>query len=121
MENLNRRLKRILDDIQTAEEKIVMWQEHLRELNIQKEQMEDKEIIKSIRSLKLGSREMLAVLDQIQNGRILFTKEDADRICMATQDQEGEAGRKLSDPAEEEKIMDGERLEREDEESEKEN
>ena len=56
MEHINRKLKRILDDIQTAEEKIAMWQEHLRELNIQREQMENKEIIKTMRSLKLGSR-----------------------------------------------------------------
>lgn len=87
---INRKLKRILDDIQTAEEKIAMWQEHLRELNIQKEQMENKEIIKTIRSLKLGSREMLGVLDDIQKGMILFAQDDAGRSRLMRQ---GSAGR----------------------------
>lgn len=86
---INRKLKRILDDIQVAEEKIAMWQEHLRELNIQKEQMENKEIIKTIRSLKLGSWEMLGVLDDIQKGMILFAQDDAGRRCLMRQDSAG--------------------------------
>ncbi len=86
---INRKLKRILDDIQTAEEKIAMWQEHLRDLNIQKEQMENKEIIKTIRSLKLGSREMLGVLDDIQKGMILFAQDDAGRSRLMRQDSAG--------------------------------
>lgn len=89
MEHINRRLKRILDDIQTAEEKIAMWQEHLRALNIQKEQMENKEIIKTMRSLKLGSREMLAVLDDIQKGMILFTQDDTGKNHLVRQDSTG--------------------------------
>lgn len=89
MEHINRKLKRILDDIQTAEEKIAMWQEHLRELNIQREQMENKEIIKTMRSLKLGSREMLAVLDDIQKGMILFAQEDAGRCRLIRQNGTG--------------------------------
>lgn len=86
---INRKLKRILDDIQAAEEKIAMWQEHLRELNIQKEQMENKEIIKTIRSLKLNSREMLGVLDDIQKGMILFVQDDAGRSRLMRQDSAG--------------------------------
>lgn len=89
MEHINRKLKRILDDIQTAEEKIAMWQEHLRELNIQREQMENKEIIKTMRSLKLGSREMLAVLDDIQKGMILFAQDDAGKNHLMRRDSTG--------------------------------
>ncbi len=89
MEHINRKLKRILDDIQTAEEKIAMWQEHLRALNIQKEQMENKEIIKTMRSLKLDSREMLAVLDDIQKGMILFVQDDTGKNHLVRQDSTG--------------------------------
>ena len=89
MEHINRKLKRILDDIQTAEEKIAMWQEHLRALNIQKEQMENKEIIKTMRSLKLDSREMLAVLDDIQKGMILFAQDDAGKNHLMRRDSTG--------------------------------
>ena len=63
---MNMKLKKVLDEIQKTEERITEWQEHLRELNIRKKQLEDAEIIKSIRSMKLNSRELLVVLDKIQ-------------------------------------------------------
>ena len=66
------RIKKVLDEIQKTEERITEWQEHLRELNIRKKQLEDAEIIKSIRSMKLNSRELLVVLDKIQNGTAVF-------------------------------------------------
>lgn len=55
---MNMKLKKVLDEIQKTEERITEWQEHLRELNIRKKQLEDAEIIKSIRSMKLNSREL---------------------------------------------------------------
>lgn len=67
---MNKRLSRVLDDIQKTEEKIAVWQEHLQELNILREQLEEQEIVKSFRSLKLEGRQMLAVLEGIQNGTI---------------------------------------------------
>ena len=69
---MNRKLSRILDEIQKTEERIAEWQEHLKELNIRKKQLEDAEIIKSIRSMRLNSRELLEVLDKIQNGTAVF-------------------------------------------------
>ena len=69
---MNMKLKKVLDEIQKTEERITEWQEHLRELNIRKKQLEDAEIIKSIRSLTLNSRELLVVLDKIQNGTAVF-------------------------------------------------
>ena len=69
---MNMKLKKVLDEIQKTEERITEWQEHLRELNIRKKQLEDAEIIKSIRSMKLNSRELLVVLDKIQNGTAVF-------------------------------------------------
>lgn len=74
---MNMRLKKILDEIQKTEERIAEWQEHLRELNVRKKQMEDMEIIKSIRSMKLDSRSLLEVLDGIQKGTMTFSPEDA--------------------------------------------
>lgn len=69
---MNKKLNRVLDDIQKTEEKIAVWQEHLRELNVLREQLEEQEIVKSFRSLKLEGRQMLAVLEGIQNGTIPF-------------------------------------------------
>jgi hypothetical protein len=71
---MNMKLKKILDDIQKTEEKISAWQEQLKQLNTQKKQMEDMEIIKSIRSMKLNSRELLLFLDGLQNGTMQLEK-----------------------------------------------
>lgn len=73
----NTKLNRILDEIKRAEEKIAAWQGHLEELNIRKKQLEDAEIIKSIRSMKLDSREMLAFLENIQNGTVAVREEQS--------------------------------------------
>lgn len=67
---MNTKLSRVLDEIAKTEEKIAVWQEHLEELNIRKKQLEDAQIIKSVRSMKLGSREMLAFLESMQNGTL---------------------------------------------------
>lgn len=72
---MNRKLNRVLDDIQKTEEKIAMWQKHLKELHIQREQLENSEIIRSIRSRKLDSRELLSVLQDIECGAIVLSKE----------------------------------------------
>lgn len=67
---MNTKLNRVLDEIKRTEDKIAAWQEHLEELNIRKNQLEDAEIIKSIRSMKLGSREMIAFLEHIRSGAV---------------------------------------------------
>ena len=66
---MNMKLKKILDDIQKTEDKIAELQEHLKRQNTLKQQMEDMEIIKSFRSMKLDSRELLVLLDGIQTNR----------------------------------------------------
>ena len=68
------RLKKVLDDIQKTEDKILELQEYVKKLKIQKKQMEDAEIIKAIRSMKMDSREMLTFLDGIQNGTVTSLK-----------------------------------------------
>ena len=67
---MNMKLKKILDDIQKTVYKIAELQEHLKRQNTLKQQMEDMEIIKSFRSMKLGSRELLVLLDGIQKGTV---------------------------------------------------
>ena len=67
---MNMKLKKILDDIQKTEDKIEELQEHLKRQNTLKQQMEDVEIIKSFRSMKLDSRELLVLLDRIQKGTV---------------------------------------------------
>ena len=42
-----------------------------------------------MRSLKLGSREMLAVLDDIQKGMILFAQDDAGKNHLMRRDSTG--------------------------------
>ena len=70
---MNMRLKKVLDDIQKTEDKILELQEYVKKLKIQKKQMEDAEIIKAIRSMKMDSREMLTFLDGIQNGTVTLS------------------------------------------------
>ena len=62
---MNKKLHRVLDEIQKTEEKIAAWQEHLGE---------DAEIIKSVRSMRLGSRELLSVLEGVQNGTVILSE-----------------------------------------------
>ena len=69
---MNMKLKKILDDIQKTEDKIEELQEHLKRQNTLKQQMEDVEIIKSFRSMKLDSRELLVLLDGIQKGTVMI-------------------------------------------------
>ena len=74
---MNMRLKRILAEIQKTEQRIAEWQEHLKDLNVRKKRLEDAEIIKSIRSMKLESRQLLEVLESIQSGMVSLLDFDA--------------------------------------------
>ncbi len=67
---MNRKLHRVLDEIQKTEKKIAEWQEHLKELKLLAEQLENAEIIKTIRSMKLDSHQMLELLEGIQDGTV---------------------------------------------------
>ena len=79
---MNMRLKKVLDDIQKTEDKILELQEYVRQLRIQKKQMEDAEIIKAIRSMKMDSREMLTFLDGIQNGTVTMQFDEEGNLSM---------------------------------------
>ena len=79
---MNMRLKKVLDDIQKTEDKILELQEYVKKLKIQKKQMEDAEIIKAIRSMKMDSRKMLAFLDGIQNGTVTMQFDEEGNLSM---------------------------------------
>lgn len=79
---MNRKLYRVLDEIKKTEEKIAEWQEHLRELKVLAEQLENKEIIKTIRSMKLDSRRMLEFLEGIQSGTVSVTAPDGEEATL---------------------------------------
>ena len=79
---MNMRLKKVLDDIQKTEDKILELQEYVKKLKIQKKQMEDAEIIKAIRSMKMDSREMLTFLDGIQNGTVTMQIDEEGNLSM---------------------------------------
>lgn len=107
---MNKKLNRVLDDIQKTEEKIAIWQEHLRELNVLREQLEEKEIVKSFRSLKLEGRQMLEILEGIQDGTIPLVNAGEDGLP-------GEAGEiepKAPETAEERQMPDDKASESED-------
>lgn len=86
------RLKKVLDDIEKAENKILELQEHVKRLHVQRKQMEDIEIVKSLRSIKMDSRQLLILLDGIQKGTVTmqFEKEDLKTEPEETQVVEGE-------------------------------
>ena len=79
---MNMRLKKVLDDSQKTEDKILELQEYVKKLKIQKKQMEDAEIIKAIRSMKMDSREMLTFLDGIQNGTVTMQFDEEGNLSM---------------------------------------
>lgn len=67
---MNRKLERLLEEIRKTERKIEEWQNHLAALNKRKKQIEDEEIVRSIRSMKLQSRELLELLAGMQEGTV---------------------------------------------------
>lgn len=65
---MSRRLQRYLDEIERTEQKIEELQQHLKELRIGQKQEEELEMVRVLRSLKLESRELMQVLNGLQNG-----------------------------------------------------
>lgn len=69
-------IKKLLNDIQKTEDKIAELQEHLKRQNTLRQQMEDIEIVKSFRSMKLDSRNLLVLLDGIQKGTVTIQMDE---------------------------------------------
>ena len=106
---MNMKLKKVLDDIQKTEEKIAELQKHLKKQNDLKQQMEDIEIIKSFRSLKLDSRELLVLLDGIQKGTVTMQFDEEGNLSMDNQ----ETGTVKEKSSEDEKMFSESEAERE--------
>lgn len=69
-------IEKLLNDIQKTEDKIAELQEHLKRQNTLRQQMEDIEIVKSFRSMKLDSRSLLVLLDGIQKGTVTIQMDE---------------------------------------------
>lgn len=92
---MNVKLNRLLDEIQRTEEKIAVWQERLNVLNERRKQMENEEIVKSIRSMRLGSREMLVLMEGIQNGTVSIQNGGVSIPCAVPADMAGGSGMEM--------------------------
>ena len=67
---MSRRLKRLIEEEERTTAKIEELQEHLKEIKIARKQEEDQEIVRSIRTMKLGARALFSLLSGIQDGSV---------------------------------------------------
>ena len=63
-------MKAVLEQIEKTEEKIEQLQSYVKGVRVALKQEEDNEIIKSIRSKKMSTEELVDFLSQIQDGSI---------------------------------------------------
>lgn len=59
-------------DAEKTESKIAELEEYLRNVRAAQKKEEDNEIVRAIRSTKLGGRDLLALLENIQAGNVTF-------------------------------------------------
>lgn len=76
MNELNRRIKRYLEEIDKTERKIAELQQYLKGVQSALKQEENNEMIKSIRGMKLSSKELFDLLNGIQDGSVSFKVEE---------------------------------------------
>lgn len=69
---MGKKLQKYLDEAEKTEQQIVELEERLRTIRAAQKKEEDSEIIRAIRSTKMGGRELLALLDNIQAGNVTF-------------------------------------------------
>ncbi|MCD8336393.1 MAG: DUF4315 family protein [Lachnospiraceae bacterium] len=69
---MSKKLSRYIVEIEKTEKKIEELKEHLSNLRRKQKLDEDLEIVRSIRDIKMSSRELADILDGIQNGSIAF-------------------------------------------------
>lgn len=68
---MGKKLQKYLDEAEKTEQQIAELEERLRTIRAAQKKEEDSEIIRAIRSTKMGGRELLALLDNIQ-GNVTF-------------------------------------------------
>ena len=62
---MGKKLQKYLDEAEKTEQQIAELEERLRTIRAAQKKEEDSEIIRAIRSTKMGGRELLALLDNI--------------------------------------------------------
>ena len=67
---MSKKLKKFLNDAEKTESKIAELEEYLRNVRAAQKKEEDNEIVRAIRSTKLGGRDLLALLENIQAGTV---------------------------------------------------
>ena len=65
-----RKLKRLIEAEERIESRIAQLQEELKSVRESKRKEEELEMVRSIRSLKLGGRELSNLLEAIQDGSV---------------------------------------------------
>ena len=99
MRTTSRRLKRLIEEEEKTLSRIAQQQEYLKEIREARKKEEDLEIIRSIRSMRLGARELLDLLTGIQDGTVSMEMREALL-------KEAESGEDLPDPEEEKGMPD---------------
>lgn len=69
---MSKKLKKFLNDAEKTESKIAELEEYLRNVRAAQKKEEDNEIVRAIRSTKLGGRDLLALLENIQAANVTF-------------------------------------------------
>lgn len=69
---MSKKLKKFLNDAEKTESKIAELEEYLKNVRAAQKKEEDNEIVRAIRSTKLGGRDLLALLENIQAGNVTF-------------------------------------------------
>ena len=67
------RLERVIDEVNRIERKIMMYQNLKKEALIRLKQVENEEIIRSVRSLKLNREELLELLKGMQENTVTIS------------------------------------------------
>ena len=75
---MGKKLQKYLDEAEKTEQQIAELEERLRTIRAAQKKEEDSEIIRAIRSTKMGGRELLALLDNIQAGNVTVVNRESD-------------------------------------------
>ncbi len=87
---MSRRLQRYLDEIERTERKIDELQQHLKELRVGQKQEEELEMVRVLRSLKLESKDLMQVLNGLQNGTMSIKDLDPEEKTATDNSREGD-------------------------------
>lgn len=88
MRTISRRLKKLIEDEEKTMARIAELQDFLKEIREARKKEEDLEIVRSIRSMKLGARDLFDLLTAIQDGNL--SDELREQLLAAGEDGEEE-------------------------------